>query len=197
MSSAYLARSRHADSYQGQGAYQPRLSTFCAETSLDIINIGFVNYFPDVGLAGWPQTNFGNQCDGTVYTHNGETTGLLKNCHQIVEDIPICQANGKKIFLSLGGATPEVGQYVATKESAVAFSEWLWGAFGPNDSPYATIDVPRPFDDVVVDGFDFDIEWGVDFGIYLAVSAFNLASTNYSRLRIHGKPLQGALQRIQ
>lgn len=79
----------------------------------------------------------------------------------------------------------------------MAFSEWLWGAFGPNDSPYATIDVPRPFDDVVVDGFDFDIEWGVDFGIYLAVSAFNLASTNYSRLRIHGKPLQGALQRIQ
>jgi chitinase len=141
------------------------LSTFCAETSLDIINIGFVNWFPDVGATGWPETNFGNQCDGTVYTHNGEPTGLLQNCHQIVEDIPLCQEAGKKIFLSLGGAAPAAGQVIASQESAVAFAEWLWGAFGPVDSAYATIDVPRPFDSVVVDGFDFDIEWGVDFGM--------------------------------
>jgi chitinase len=150
--------------YQGQGAYQPRLSTFCAETSLDIINIGFVNIFPDNELSGWPGTNFGNQCDGSVYYVNGQPTGLLKNCHQIVEDIPLCQAAGKKIFLSLGGAGPSTGQSIHSVESAVAFAEWLWGAFGPVDSAYVSDEVPRPFDDIVFDGFDFDIEFNTGFG---------------------------------
>lgn len=153
--------------YQGQGAYQPRLSTFCAETSLDIINIGFVNNFPDTAdKSGWPGTNFGNQCDGSVYYVNGQPTGLLKNCHQIVEDIPLCQAAGKKIFLSLGGASPATGQVIQSVESAVAFAEWLWGAFGPVDSAYVSDEVPRPFDDIVFDGFDFDIEWGSGLGMF-------------------------------
>lgn len=158
---------RISNYYQGQGAYQPRLSTFCAETSLDIINIGFVNTFPDSPdseLTGWPGTNFGNQCDGSVYYVNGKPTGLLKNCHQIVEDIPLCQAAGKKIFLSLGGASPATGQYIHSEESAVAFAEWLWGAFGPVDSAYVSDEVPRPFHDIVFDGFDFDIEWGTGLG---------------------------------
>lgn len=152
--------------YQGQGAYQPRLSTFCAETALDIINIGFVNYFPETQVSGWPGTNFGNQCDGSVYYKDGLPTGLLKNCHQIVEDIPLCQAAGKKIFLSLGGAGPDIGQRIYSQESAVAFAEWLWGAFGPVDSAYVSDDVPRPFDSIVFDGFDFDIEWGTDSGSF-------------------------------
>lgn len=129
--------------------------------------------------------------------HNGETSGLLANCHQIVEDIPLCQAAGKKIFLSLGGAYPAEGQYIASQDSAVAFAEFLWGAFGPVDSAYATPDIPRPFDSVVLDGFDFDIEWGVDYGTQLADFVFNLATANYNRLWIHGKPFQAPLRRVQ
>jgi len=46
-------------------------------------------------------------------------------------------------------------QSIDNDASAVAFSEFLWGAFGPVVESY---DGPRPFGDAVLDGFDFDIE---------------------------------------
>ncbi len=46
-------------------------------------------------------------------------------------------------------------QSIDNDASAVAFSEFLWGAFGPVVEGY---DGPRPFGDTVLDGFDFDIE---------------------------------------
>lgn len=46
-------------------------------------------------------------------------------------------------------------QSIDNDASAVAFSEFLWGAFGPVVEGY---DGPRPFGDAVIDGFDFDIE---------------------------------------
>jgi chitinase len=141
------------------------LSQFCAETSLDIINIGFVNIFPDAGPGNWPGSNFGNQCDGLTYKNaDGVTTDLLSGCHQIWEDIPICQAAGKKVFISLGGAYPDWGQVIETEESASEFADFLWGAFGPQTDAWTAENGPRPFSDVVVDGFDFDIEHNGDFG---------------------------------
>jgi len=35
--------------YYGQGASQPDLSTFCASTSIDIIQLAFVDIFPQQG----------------------------------------------------------------------------------------------------------------------------------------------------
>lgn len=96
--------------------------------------------------------------------HHGEDSGFLSDCVQIIEDIQVCQDAGKKVLLSLGGATPAGGQYIASKESAIDFAEFIWGAFGPTDSASVSDDIPRPFDSVVVDGFDFDIELGTDFG---------------------------------
>jgi chitinase len=75
----------------------------------------------------------------------------------IEADIKTCQANGKKILLSLGGGTAG-GFYVASQASAVAFADFLWGAFGPQKSDWVNAGQPRPFGDVVIDGFDFDIE---------------------------------------
>jgi chitinase len=127
-----------------------------------------------------------------VYVIDGVTTGLLANCHQIVEDIPLCQEAGKKIFLSLGGATPASGQVIDSEESAVDFANFLWGAFGPVDSEWTAQGLPRPFDDIVVDGFDFDIEWGTDFGTY----PFFLSTSSpakRSRLCLSGKPVAFAL----
>jgi chitinase len=115
-------------------------------------------------VQGYPGSNFGNQCDGTFYVVNGQTTGLLKNCHQIVEDIPLCQKAGKKVFLSLGGAYPSRGQQVLSNSSALDFADFLWGAFGPVDDDWVSGGNPRPFNDVVVDGFDFDIEYNGGFG---------------------------------
>ncbi|GAD97348.1 class III chitinase ChiA1 [Paecilomyces variotii No. 5] len=145
--------------YYGQGYNQTRLSHFCQETSLDIINIGFVNVFPDVGEGQWPGSNFGNQCNGQTYVNaDGEATQLLSGCSQIADDIPICQQAGKKVFISLGGASPANGQVINNDDSARDFADFLWGAFGPKTDAWTAQDGPRPFGDAVVDGFDFDIE---------------------------------------
>lgn len=131
---------------------------------MDIINIGFINTFPDQGAAGWPGSNFGNQCDGLTYEVDGVSTQLLSGCHQIAEDIPICQAAGKKVLLSLGGASPD-NQQILSDASAVRFADFLWGAFGPQTEEWVSNDGPRPFGEVVVDGFDFDIEHNGGFGM--------------------------------
>ncbi|KAB8234681.1 class III chitinase ChiA1 [Aspergillus alliaceus] len=157
--------------YWGQGDNQARLSHFCQDTSLDIINIGFVNIFPDQGAANWPGSNFGNQCNGLTYEIGGVKTELLSGCHQIMEDIPICQAAGKKVLLSLGGATPDNQKILSTK-SAIGFAEFLWASFGPVDDAWVAWGGPRPFGNVSVDGFDFDIEHNGGFGYASMVTRF-------------------------
>lgn len=68
-------------------------------------------------------------------------------------DIKACQAKGKTILLSIGGATYSEGGF-QTADAATAGAKLIWSTFGPssNDS------TPRPFGDAVVDGFDFDFE---------------------------------------
>lgn len=160
-------------SYQGQGYNQQRLSYFCQQTSLDIINLGFINIFPDQGPGDYPGSNFGNQCDGNTYVVDGVTTDLLSGCHQIAADIPLCQAAGKKVLLSLGGEYP-ANQQILSQESAEDFADFLWGAFGPVQDDWVQAGNPRPFGDVVVDGFDFDIEHNGDFGTDPSISLFYL-----------------------
>ncbi|KAF1344879.1 glycoside hydrolase superfamily [Delphinella strobiligena] len=143
--------------YWGQGAGQDTLLSYCENPNIDIINIGFVNVFPDQGKAGWPGTNFGNACGSEVYTHNNMSTDLLSYCPQIGPDIVLCQSvYGKKIFLSIGGAGADT--YNDNSTSGQNFAKFLWGAFGPNTTAWAEADGPRPFGDAVVDGFGFDIE---------------------------------------
>lgn len=151
--------------YYGQGAYQKRLRHFCQETSMDIINLAFLNVFPDQGLNGYPETNFGNQCGSQTFDINGENTGLLSNCPYLVEDIPFCQAAGKKVLLSLGGAVPDT-QDIESEGSAKAFADFLWYSFGPPTDMWAEHGLPRPFNDVVLDGFDFDIEHNDGSGMF-------------------------------
>ncbi|KAI9882157.1 MAG: hypothetical protein M1823_006096 [Watsoniomyces obsoletus] len=141
--------------YWGQGPNQARLAEICAKSSADVIPIGFLNVFPDQGLGGYPGVNFGNACGAGVFKNEqGVDTQLLSGCTQIAEDIPKCQALGKKILLSIGGAVPDTYR-INSDESAVKFADFVWKAFGPKVTPDAG---PRPFGDAVVDGFDFDIE---------------------------------------
>ncbi|KAL8755342.1 MAG: hypothetical protein Q9184_004826 [Pyrenodesmia sp. 2 TL-2023] len=141
--------------YWGQGPSQPRLAHFCEDSNIDIIPIAFLNIFPDQVNGGYPGTNFGNQCGSETYENeDGSWSPLLSNCPFIGPDIKTCQAMGKKILLSLGGAIP-TNQSIDNDATATSFALFLWNAFGPEN---ATYDGPRPFGDAVVDGFDFDIE---------------------------------------
>ncbi|EXJ91530.1 hypothetical protein A1O3_00078 [Capronia epimyces CBS 606.96] len=151
--------------YWGQGPGQQRLADFCQDTTIDVIPIGFVNVFPDQAGAnnGYPATNYGNACGSPYWVApDGTQTEMFTSCWQIAEDIPVCQALGKKILVSIGGDSP--GNFIASSQSAKDFADFLWGAYGPPQDTTQTL-YPRPFGvDVVVDGFDLDIESGGPFG---------------------------------
>ena len=71
-------------------------------------------------------------------------------------DIKACQAQGKKVLMSLGGAAGSYG--FQNENDAVTFANTLWDLFGNGKSD------TRPFGDAVLDGFDLDIEGGGSTG---------------------------------
>ncbi|KAJ5104701.1 hypothetical protein NUU61_002048 [Penicillium alfredii] len=159
-------------SNQGQGANQPRLSHFCQETSIDIINLGFINFFP-LAVSEWPGSNFGNQYNRTFYPD----TELLEECPQLWEDIPICKAMGKTIMLSIGGVN-STDQDALADENAIWFADFLWYSFGPYN-PSVKVFFPRPFGNAPVDGFDFDIENNGGSGYATMINQLSLLYTQY------------------
>ncbi|CAG9946775.1 unnamed protein product [Clonostachys rosea f. rosea IK726] len=97
---------------QGSGPYvQERLSYYCQNTDIDIIPIAFLT-----GLNP-PAMNFANAGDNC--TTFPEDPSLL-DCPQIEEDIISCQAAGKTIILSLGGATYSGGGFSSSTDAALA-----------------------------------------------------------------------------
>ncbi|CAI4659379.1 BCE_3a_G0038460.mRNA.1.CDS.1 [Saccharomyces cerevisiae] len=123
---------------QNSAGTQESLATYCESSDADIFLLSFLNQFPTLGL------NFANACSDTF------SDGLL-HCTQIAKDIETCQSLGKKVLLSLGGAS---GSYLFSDDSqAETFAQTLWDTFGEGTGASE-----RPFDSAVVDGFDFDIE---------------------------------------
>lgn len=127
-----------------------------------------------------PSLNFANsQNDCPLFPG----TSLIDCSSTIGEDIKTCQQQyGKKILLSIGGATYTEGGF-STPEAATAAADNIWAMFGPsgaaNTTPAANASfssyrrrqesenpwitkrqstVLRPFGDAVLDGFDFDFE---------------------------------------
>ena len=71
--------------------------------------------------------------------------------------ITTCQAAGKKIILSLGGA---VGAYsLSSQEEAETIGQSLWDSYGNSGASNKSTDAAtRPFGSAFVNGWDFDIE---------------------------------------
>ncbi|KAK9387510.1 hypothetical protein V1515DRAFT_579890 [Lipomyces mesembrius] len=156
--------------YWGQNSYgevgsQLGLASYCQDSTNDIIVLAFLSVFFD-SSSGLPEVNFAGSCDGSYF----DGTNLLQ-CPQIAEDIVTCQANGKKVFLSLGGAS---GSYGFDSDSqADTFATTLWELFGGGSSS------TRPFGDAVVDGFDLDIEGGSSAGYAAFVTAMRSYYADY------------------
>ncbi|PNY23485.1 Endochitinase 33 [Tolypocladium capitatum] len=140
--------------YWGQNSFglgagpnaQQNLAFYCANTSVNIIPIAFMN-----GITP-PITNFANA--GNNCTSFPDNFNVLR-CPQIENDINTCQTQyNKTILLSVGGSTYTQGGWssVAAAQSA---AQMVWAMFGPVQ-PGQNVD--RPFGNAVVDGFDFDFE---------------------------------------
>lgn len=123
---------------QNSNGHQASLGSYCEKSEVDIILLSFLNDFPDP-----LQMNFANMCSETF------DSGIL-HCSEIGKDIKTCQTKGKKVLLSMGGGVSNYG--FKSADDAKAFADVMWNKFGEGSDPQ------RPFDDAVVDGFDFDLE---------------------------------------
>lgn len=126
------------------------LKAVCADDKINIIVVAFVNGFFDANGTGFPTVNFGGA--GGYLNPAMEAagaTGLLQ-ADELASNISACQAGGKIVLMSLGGA---LGTSVFTSDAqAVTFAEMLWNLFGAGNGTDPKL---RPFGSVVVDGFDF------------------------------------------
>ncbi|SCU93076.1 LAFA_0F14554g1_1 [Lachancea sp. 'fantastica'] len=123
---------------QASAGSQQSLATYCQSSDVDVILLSFLHSFPDnLNL------HFTSDCATTFHS------GLL-HCEAIANDIKTCQNLGKKVLLSIGGSTGLYG--FQNDNQASEFATTLWNTFAGGSS------TERPFNDAVVDGFDFDIE---------------------------------------
>ena len=91
--------------YYGQSpaTSQVTLAKLCSDDSVNIVILAFLSEFFSAG--GLPTMDFGPACGGQSSQMKAKgATGMLQ-CGQMATDIATCQSSGKKVLLSLGGAT--------------------------------------------------------------------------------------------
>ncbi|KAM5539242.1 hypothetical protein V8D89_007115 [Ganoderma adspersum] len=154
-----ISRSDNLAVYYGQNSYgathgsdtanwQKDLSYYCQDDTIDAIPLAFVNVF--FGAGGVPSLNMANTCNPSDDSNFPGTE--LPNCQFLASSIQACQAKGKIITLSLGGATGAAS--FSSAAQATAFGDTIWNVFLGGSSS------TRPFGSAVLDGVDIDIEGG-------------------------------------
>jgi len=123
----------------------------CADVNIDIVILSFILQDAYQG-SRYPQVNFGAACGGQTPAMIASAPGLLY-CPDLAAMISTCQKTyGKKILLSIGGATSAFDFTSSTQASD--FGTVLWQLFGPPGNIDAGL---RPFGNVTIDGFDFGV----------------------------------------
>ncbi|KAJ7127171.1 glycoside hydrolase superfamily, partial [Mycena epipterygia] len=135
--------------------WQQTISTYCQDTVINAIPIAFVDVFFSTG--GLPDLNMANASGYTPAQQSVKKnrTGLA-NCQFLAAGIEACQAAGKIVTLSIGGAS---GAATFTSNAqGQAFADTIWNTFLGGSSS------TRPFGAAVLDGVDLDIEGGGSTG---------------------------------
>ncbi|KAF5384673.1 hypothetical protein D9757_006206 [Collybiopsis confluens] len=166
-------------SYWGQNSYgathgsdvanfQQRLGFYCGDNAVDVFPVAFLNVFFSTG--GLPSLNLAT-CNPTDNATFPGTT--LPNCASLASDIRTCQAKGKLVTISLGGANGGVG--FQSDAQGTAFAQTIWNLFLGGSSS------TRPFGAAVLDGVDLDIEGGGGTGYAAFVSEIRSLSSGASK----------------
>ncbi|PTB39908.1 Chitinase 2 [Trichoderma asperellum] len=153
------------------------LADYCTSTAgIDILVLSFLDIYGATG--NFPSGNFGNDCFIS-------TAGVPQSCSDLASQIKTCQSAGVKIVVSLGGAA---GSYSLSSQSqAETIGQYLWDAYGNSGST----SVQRPFGDVFVNGWDFDLEVNVGSQYYqylIATLRSNFAKDPNNKYYITGAP---------
>jgi chitinase len=129
-------------------SWEPTLGEVCAVPHYDVVVLAFMTSFISDRNGGLPETNFSFHCETPIHAEHP----FLLRCPEIEADIASCHAAGKKVLLSMGGAS---GAYGFTGDAeAEAFAETVWDMFLGGEGEV------RPFGDQSLDGVDLDIEGG-------------------------------------
>ncbi|KAF9546111.1 Chitinase 1 [Mortierella hygrophila] len=128
------------------GGKEGDLVDYCQDGTVNVFALAFISQIQN----GLPILNLANHCEQTF---PGTT---ILNCPRIGQDIKACQASGKAIVISIGGAS---GSYSLPDAAAGrAFADQIWDLFLGGSSG------TRPFGDAVLDGVDLDLESGQNAG---------------------------------
>lgn len=173
--------SRQADGpqnviYWGQSG-KDDLASYCTEEAgVDVVALAFLYQWGN-GVT-IPSGVIGSTC---FISPEGEP----QLCDELSKAIATCQKAGVKVILSLGGATASYS--LSSKEEAEAIGQYLWDSYAKSGNTT----VPRPFGDVFVNGWDFDIEGdsGSEFYQYtIAKLRSNFESDSDNTYYITGAP---------
>ncbi|KAK3841890.1 MAG: chitinase [Linnemannia gamsii] len=145
------------------GGKEGDLIDYCQDGTVNVFALAFISQIQN----NRPILNLANHCEQNF---PGST---LLNCPKIGQDIKACQANGKAIVISIGGAS---GAYsLPDAASGRAFADQVWDLFLGGSSS------TRPFGDAVLDGVDLDLESGQTAGYAAFVDALRSKFASGSR----------------
>ncbi|KAJ6780669.1 hypothetical protein PWT90_01329 [Aphanocladium album] len=133
------------------------LDDVCEDPSYDIVNLAFLSYFfgngqyPRLAIPSLNGSSEAQRLAGAVDLQDGTA---------LVPAIKKCQANGKLVLLSMGGAAGYSDVSVGSDGTGQLVADLIWNLFlGGGKKPEI-----RPFGNVVLDGVDFDNESGQSTG---------------------------------
>ncbi|KAF9985946.1 Chitinase 1 [Mortierella antarctica] len=145
------------------GGSEADLVDYCNDGTVNVFAIAFISQI----VNGQPILNLSKHC-GQVFPG----TNLL-NCPKIASDIKACQARGKAVVISIGGAS---GSYsLPDAQSGRNFAEQVWNLFLGGSSS------TRPFGDAVLDGVDLDLESGQNAGYVAFIETLRAKFSSGSR----------------
>ncbi|KAF5383561.1 hypothetical protein D9615_003762 [Tricholomella constricta] len=148
----YYGQNSYGATHPDQSGWQKVLSNYCQDDAINAIPLAFLHVYFSTG--GLPEINMANTCNSN---DQGVFPGTnLANCQFLAASIKACQAKGKIITISLGGATG--GSGFSSDAQAQTFADTVWNLFLGGSSS------TRPFGDAVLDGVDLDIEGGSSAG---------------------------------
>lgn len=124
------------------GNFNASLPQLCNDTNINIIILGFIRQFN--GLNQLPTFDISTTCD----SRKVKNFTALFSCPAYAAQVAQCQAQGKKIFISIGGSSSNTTFTTSQQASDTAMT--IWNVFLAGTSTPSL----RPFGNVTLDGVD-------------------------------------------
>ncbi|MCJ1281111.1 hypothetical protein MMC26_000429 [Xylographa opegraphella] len=109
------------------------LSQICMDDAVDVLTLAFVDGFFQPNSGGYPTVDFGAASGNINAAQTAAGANGLLWCPDLATQIAGCQKLGKKVLLSLGGATATANTF-ANSSQAEDMASTLWNLFGGNNN---------------------------------------------------------------